>query len=481
MTKLLTFDEFLEDLNQEFIWNDSFIEAIKKNILVDEDFLSEIHNDIAENVTEAITDRLISGELSPEINTMYREANTLLESQIKTILESNRGVRLLLASSFDEESAKKLYNLFEQSASKGISSRLEADIRKKLDDYVDQIISEKSPIFNKAFYSSIINGIFDDAIIERSLVEYFSKRIDLYLTSQANALSERIDNRLAMETDKLAQRIESTLTSQSLILGERIETQLTNKAGVFSDSLKQGIQSEILGNFSESLRMDIYNSLKRSLEKSIRFAAQQYFDDHFPVSLSQNYSRLQKEFTLLNEEVKLLQKKKESIESTLARINKSMIKETSHLASNDKDSKSEIDGTVKSHIPRRPKDSEIPIEFNGFNIYGYDDYDYGIKMNECSASLDVAKQTIRVIGEMKVYDFQKLKLNMFWGKKGAKITFQFEVYDKNNEIIRASASNVNLDSSDQAKFAFNIYIPIRHYDVEYLKPDITKIVLSLME
>ena len=180
--------------------------------------------------------------------------------------------------------------------------------------------------------------------------------------------------------------------------------------------------------------MDIYNSLKRSLEKSIRFAAQQYFDDHFPVSLSQNYSRLQKEFTLLNEEVKLLQKKKESIESTLARINKSMIKETSHLASNDKDSKSEIDGTVKSHIPRRPKDSEIPIEFNGFNIYGYDDYDYGIKMNECSASLDVAKQTIRVIGEMKVYDFQKLKLNMFWGKKGAKITFQFEVYDKNNLI-----------------------------------------------
>ena len=481
MKKWLTFDELLEYLDQEFIWNYSFLEEIKKNILTDEDFLSELHNDITENVTESIIEKLISGELSPEINTLYRDANAILEAHIKSIIESNRGVRLLLASAFDEESAKKLYNLFEQSAYKGISNSLETDIREKMDDYVAHIISEKNPTINKAIYSNIINGIFDDIIIERTLVDYFSKRIDRYLTSQANALSERMDNRLDNETDKLAQRIESTLTSQCLILGESIETQLTNKASVFSDSLKQDIQSEILGDFSESLRMDIYNSLKRSLEKSIRLAAQQYFDDHFPVSLSQNYSRLKKEISLLNEEVMLLQKKKDSIELTLDRLTKSLVKETADLSSSDIDSKSEIDKTVISHSPRKISAGEIPIEFNGFNTYGYDDYDYGLKMHDCCASLDVAKQTIRVTGEMKVYDFQKLKLNIIWGKKGAKVTFQFEVYDKNNEMIRTSASNVYLDSSDQAKFAFNIYIPIRHYDVEYLKPDITKIVLSLME
>lgn len=481
MTKLYTFDEFLEYLDQEYIWNDSFLEAIKKNILIDEDFLSEIHKDITESVTETITENLTSGELSPEVNTLYRQANALLESHIKSIIESNRGVKLLLASTFDEESAQKLYDLFEQSAYQGLSRKLEDQTTKKLNEYIAKTISENNPVFCKSISSQIVNGILDDTILKNTLTDNLSKRIDSYFTSQADILTERIDDRLARETKKLGRSFNLSLTSKSQVLAEKIETHLTDKADVILEYLKKNVRSEIMGEFSERLRDELFDTLRNNLDKSFREEVRKYLNDYFPGSLSQDYKRLKREITLLNEEVEHLQQKKNSLESTIDKITKSMAKANFNFSSIETDFKSLIDPPVKSPISHRCTDSKLPRELIGFNIYGYDEYEYGLKMNDCNVTLDVAKQAIKVNGEIEIYDFKKVKLNMFWGKNGAKITFLFEVYDNNNEIVRTSASNVYLDSSDQSKFAFNIYIPIRQYGVELLRKDISKVVISLME
>ncbi len=480
MTQLLTFDEFLENLNQEFIWNDSFLEAIKKNILIDEDFVNEIHNDITENVTEIITGKLTSGELSPEVNTLYRQANILLESHIKSIIESNRGMKLLLASAFDEESAQKLYNLFEHSAFQGISKRLEDQIAKKLDEYVAKAISENNPVFCRSISSQIIDGVLNDIVLENTLIDNLSKRINSYLTGQAHILAERIDDQLAEETAILGRSFNLILKNRSHELAVEIESRLTNKADTILNSLKEDVHSEIMGEFSERIRDELFDTLRNDLDKSFRVEVHKYLNEYFPESLSQDYKRLKGEITLLNKEIDLLQQKKSSLESTINSITRSMTK-ANFKTSSYTNPKSLMDATVKSQITRRSTDSELPIDLIGFNIYGYDEYEYGLKLNNCKVVLDAGKQTIKVIGEIEIYDFKKVKLNMLWGKNGAKATFQFEVYDNKNEIIRTCASNVYLDSSDQSKFAFNIYIPIQQYGVELLSKDISKVVISLMQ
>lgn len=96
MRSITNWYELLEFLDQENLWNEPFMETIKQTILENEEFMNELCSKIIDPVLQEIIERITSGELSQEFNTMYREADKLLISEIRSMLKTHGGIKILL-------------------------------------------------------------------------------------------------------------------------------------------------------------------------------------------------------------------------------------------------------------------------------------------------------------------------------------------------------------------------------------------------
>ena len=172
MTNRPNIHEMIENLNQETLWSDSFLDVVKQLVLTDEDFINTLYSTVSEAVAQEITEKLASGDLSHEINMMYRQANQLLESEIRQALNSSC-IKPFLNVVYDEISVNRLYELLEQSALNNVSPKLDKIISEKLQSRISDIGFQKElfAALNKS------NSLFIDAytdIIAQTLESDYS-------------------------------------------------------------------------------------------------------------------------------------------------------------------------------------------------------------------------------------------------------------------------------------------------------------------
>ncbi|WP_289803989.1 hypothetical protein, partial [Faecalibaculum rodentium] len=192
MIMRLSIHEIIENIDQETLRGDSFLDTVKQMVLADEDFVNSLYSKVSEAVAQEITERLASGDLSHEINMMYRQSNQLLESEIRQALNSNC-IKPFLNVVYDESSAKRLYGLFEQSALNNVSPKLDRIISEKLQSRISDIGFQKEMFaaLNKS------NSLFIDA---------YTDIIAHTLESDYSNLENRVEdelNRFGKEIQKI--------------------------------------------------------------------------------------------------------------------------------------------------------------------------------------------------------------------------------------------------------------------------------------
>ncbi|WP_289840466.1 hypothetical protein [Faecalibaculum rodentium] len=192
----LSIHEIIENIDQETLRGDSFLDTVKQMVLADEDFVNSLYSKVSEAVAQEITERLASGDLSHEINMMYRQSNQLLESEIRQALNSNC-IKPFLNVVYDESSAKRLYGLFEQSALNNVSPKLDRIISEKLQSRISDIGFQKEMFaaLNKS------NSLFIDA---------YTDIIAHTLESDYSNLENRVEdelNRFGKEIQKIKHQV----------------------------------------------------------------------------------------------------------------------------------------------------------------------------------------------------------------------------------------------------------------------------------
>ncbi|WP_289424049.1 hypothetical protein [Faecalibaculum rodentium] len=526
--------ELLEFLDQEHLWNEPFMETVKQIILKDEEFINELYSKIIDPVSQGIIERITSGELSQELNTMYREANKLLISEIRSMLKTHGGIKMLLNATDGVSSTQYLYKLFEQSATHELSPKLDKLIGEKVTYFVNKNVKllvfdprfrtkflEMLRISHKAYldtYTEIVTDTLgnDYASLEEKYAEELSKIIEdiekiklhidrnrletryLYLEEMvSNICQEEFDNYFIPDRfiHKISDDIEVSVRDA---LEESIRDDLIKSIRKdFEESIRKDLESSISKDLEASIRKDMERSIQIDLDRLIRKnleALTRYkLDDLIKKDLEQNLKQLHQQLTYsdipylqnkvnnLKHEINVLEQKIEEVKSSNNILSESSKPESNIHRSNELSSSINPRNKVPNSNQVPNIVGEIPMILSGITADGLDNFDFGLSISNYSASWSRKKQEIRIFVEIEVYDFDFFNQIFLLGTQNGMLTFRCLVTDSNDSLITEHEATINISSSIKSPMGLQFTIPIPRNLSRLDRSNISKVVIILLD
>ncbi len=127
------------------------------------------------------------------------------------------------------------------------------------------------------------------------------------------------------------------------------------------------------------------------------------------------------------------------------------------------------------------KVAEIPITLSGVTANGLDNFDFGLIINNYTASFSRKKQGIRVFGEIDVYDYDLFNQNFLLGTQNGLLTFRCLVMDLDGNLILEHEASINITSSIKSPTTLQFTIPIPRKLSGFNQTNISKVAIILLD